>query len=63
MKRHTPLLYSDVSYGTEEWGFLPRAKKRPDAEEEDIRYERFLQQDCRVVGARVVDGYVWLPNK
>ena len=55
MKRTIPLLFSDISFGTEEFGFIPR---RPSgsawAEDgEDTRYRKFLASKgvvARVVG-------------
>ena len=58
MKRTIPLLFSDISFGTEEFGFIPR---RPSgsawAEDgEDTRYRKFLAS--KGVVARVAGGYV-----
>lgn len=51
------MTFSDESYGTEEYGYLPRRKDR-DADKENVAYQRYLLN----VGIRaaVCDGYVWL---
>lgn len=47
------LLFSDHSFGTKEWGFIPRLR---DADDEDMAYARHLRQ--LGVAARVVGGVV-----
>ena len=56
MKNNTtrvPLLFSDETFGTMEWGFIPRL---PDADDEDMAYTRLLR-GLGVTG-RVVGGVV-----
>ena len=57
------LLFSDVSFGTHEFGFLPRKLARGDAEDagdsEDARYRKHLAG--MGIEARVVGGVVRLP--
>lgn len=50
-----PLLFSDLSYGTHEYGFLVR-KPTQDSDDEDARYQMHLKNQG--VEARVVDGKV-----
>jgi len=50
-----PLLFSDLSYGTHEYGFLVR-KQGQDSDDEDSRYQRHLKNQG--VEARVWDGKV-----
>lgn len=56
------MLYSDVSFGTQEYGFIPRGKKNRNAEDacdsEDLRYARHLRSQG--IDARVANGYVTL---
>ena len=54
------LLFSDVSFGTHEFGFLSRKLGYADAEDagdsEDVRYRKYLAGmgiDARVVGGKV----------
>lgn len=56
MKNNTtraPLLFSDETFGTMEWGFIPRL---PDADDEDMAYTRHLRG--LGVAGRVVGGVV-----
>lgn len=55
MNSRIPILFSDVSYGTIEYGFIPRSGNS-DPDDEDAVYERHLV--ARGVPARVVDGVV-----
>jgi hypothetical protein len=50
-----PLLFSDLSYGTHEYGFLVR-KPAQDSDDEDAHYQRHLKNQG--VEARVWDGKV-----
>lgn len=50
-----PLLFSDLSYGTQEYGFLVR-KPGQDGDDEDARYQRHLK--VQGIEARVWDGKV-----
>ena len=56
------MLFSDVSFGTHEYGFIPRGKKNRDASDacdsEDVRYMKHLR--AQGVEARVANGYVTL---
>ena len=57
MARKIELLFSDVSFGTEEFGFIPRLRSfNPD--KEDLSYVKYLKS--KGVDARVANGYVWL---
>ena len=49
------LLFSDVSFGTHEYGFLPR-KPDQDPDIEDVRYQKHLR--AQGITARVWDGKV-----
>lgn len=51
------MTFSDESYGTHEYGYLPRRADR-DPEEEDLAYRRHLLN--MNIRAAVFDGYVWL---
>jgi hypothetical protein len=51
------LLFSDVSFGTHEFGFLPR--KLGPGDSEDARYRKHLAR--MGIEARVVGGVVRLP--
>jgi hypothetical protein len=57
------LLFSDVSFGTHEFGFLPRKLGPGDAEDagdsEDARYRKHLAR--MGIEARVVGGVVRIP--
>jgi len=57
------LLFSDVSFGTHEFGFLPRKLGRGDVEDvadsEDSRYRKHLAG--MGIEARVVGGKVRIP--
>lgn len=52
------LLFSDVSFGTHEYGFIPR-KDLQDPDDEDARYERHVKKAFGLE-ARVWDGKVYL---
>jgi len=52
------LLYSDVNFGTHEYGFLPR-KVIQDPDDEDARYERHLKISFGLE-ARVWDGKAYI---
>ena len=58
MEKKIPLLFSDVDYGCEEYGFIPR-RKREDVDDEDFRYERHVVGLTRL-RVRVIDGYLLL---
>ena len=49
------LLFSDVSFGTHEYGFIPR-KSGEDPDDEDRRYQRHLKSQG--LDTRVWDGKV-----
>lgn len=51
------MLFSDVSFGTQEYGFIPRGKNR-DEDSEDVRYSRHLRSLGIV--AKVANGYVFI---
>lgn len=51
------LLFSDVTFGTHEYGFIPR-KVVQDPDDDDARYERHLK--FKGINARVYDGKVKL---
>lgn len=52
-KTRVPLLFSDETFGTEKWGFIPRL---PDADDEDMAYTRHLRR--LGVAAQIVGGVV-----
>lgn len=58
------LLFSDVSFGTHEYGFIPRSLNSEDSEnsseQEDREYQRFLRKSNPQ--ARVVEGIVIIPS-
>lgn len=49
------LMFSDIDYGCDEYGFLPKARMM-DPDDEDERYEKWLKK--RGIDARVVDGVI-----
>lgn len=53
--KNIDLLFSDVSFGTHEYGFLPR-KDAQDPDDEDMRYQRHLK--AKGISARVWNGQV-----
>ena len=58
------MTFSDVEFGTKEYGYIPRKRaKGVDDDDaclsEDSRYRKHLASQG--VEARVFDGYVWLP--
>lgn len=55
-----PLLFSDVSYGTHEYGFLPR-KGSPDAE--DVAYIRHINKTHPSLQVKCCDGYLFVTSK
>jgi len=54
-KNTLPILFSDVDYGTVEYGFISRVTGA-DPDDEDLTYERHLRK--MGLTARVVDGFV-----
>lgn len=59
MARKIPITFSDLTLGTEAYGYIPR-RKDPDAE--DIAYQRHLRASFpEMKEARVRDGYIFLP--
>lgn len=50
-KTRVPLLFSDETFGTHEWGFIPRLQ---DPDDEDLAYTRHLRR--LGVDGRVVEG-------
>lgn len=66
MIKKIPLLFSDVSFGTDEYGFIPRKMSSScDAEDiaeaEDFAYQRHLK--AQGIRARVVEGTVHVQCK
>lgn len=59
MARKIEILFSDISLGTEEYGFIPR-RKDPDVE--DMAYQRHLRKNFpEMAEAKVRDGYIFVP--
>jgi hypothetical protein len=65
MKKIIPLLFSDRTFGTEEFGFIERQDL--DGDDEDARYERFVKDNIRTNdkfrtarSVRVVEGQLIL---
>lgn len=58
------LLFSDTSFGTHEYGFIPRKPDTGNASEaserEDVQYARYLKTKG-IEGARIVDGIITIP--
>lgn len=60
-KAPVQMIYSDLTFGTQEWGFLPRSKvlecAEDRAEREDKRYEAYLKSLS--IDARIVEGTIY----
>lgn len=60
MARKIEILFSDISLGTEEYGFIPRSGYGPDVE--DMAYQRHLRKNFpEMAEAKVRDGYIFVP--
>lgn len=58
MKKKIPLLFSDVDFGTIEYGFLPKGDHGDD---DDIAYQRYLHKKFpELKEARVANGYIFV---
>jgi hypothetical protein len=60
MKKRIPLTFSDFTFGTKEYGYIPRpAGSEPD--DEDMLYQRHVRRVLGLTGARVVEGTLIVP--
>ena len=57
-KKRIEMLFSDIDFGTEEYGYIPRPQDM-DCDDEDRTYERYLHRK-HLLNARVVDGVMYI---
>lgn len=58
-KRKITLVYSDVDFGCDEFGYIQRNSSE-DPDEEDLRYERHVEDRTDQYPVRVVAGHLFI---
>ncbi len=58
--KRVDLLFSELDFGTYEWGFIKRDGCR-DEDEEDTRYQRHMKEK-HGIDVKCANGYMYLPE-